>query len=43
MMTQEFNLEDFLASMQQMKKIGPLNKLIEMMPGVNKKDFKVLI
>lgn len=40
MLSQEFNLDDFLASMQQMKKLGPLNKLIEMMPGVNKKDLQ---
>jgi signal recognition particle subunit SRP54 len=40
MMSQEFNLEDFLASMQQMKKLGPLNKLIEMMPGANAKELK---
>lgn len=40
MLNQEFNLEDFLASMQQMKKLGPLNKLIEMMPGVNTKELQ---
>jgi signal recognition particle subunit SRP54 len=40
MLSQEFNLDDFLASMQQMKKLGPLNKLIEMMPGVNKKELQ---
>lgn len=40
MMSQEFNLDDFLASMQQIKKLGPLNKLVEMMPGANKKDLK---
>lgn len=40
MMSQEFNLEDFLSSMQQMKKLGPLNKLIEMMPGVNTKELQ---
>jgi signal recognition particle subunit SRP54 len=26
--------------MQQMKKLGPLNKLIEMMPGVNTKELQ---
>jgi signal recognition particle subunit SRP54 len=31
----EFNLEDFLSQMQQLKKMGPLNKLIEMIPGMN--------
>lgn len=40
MLSQEFNLEDFLASMQQMKKLGPLNKLIEMIPGVNTKELQ---
>jgi len=40
MLSQEFNLDDFLASMQQMKKLGPLNKLVEMMPGVNKKELQ---
>ena len=40
MMNQEFNLEDFLAAMQQMKKLGPLNKLMEMIPGVNSKELK---
>lgn len=40
MMSQEFNLEDFMESMSQMKKLGPLNKLIEMMPGVNSKELQ---
>ena len=40
MLSQEFNLDDFLASMQQIKKLGPLNKIMEMVPGVNKKDLK---
>jgi signal recognition particle subunit SRP54 len=40
MMSQEFNLDDFLASMQQIKKLGPLNKLVEMMPGANKKELQ---
>ncbi|MFT5873074.1 MAG: signal recognition particle subunit SRP54 [Clostridium sp.] len=40
MLSQEFNLEDYLAMMQQMKKLGPLNKLVEMMPGVNKKELQ---
>jgi signal recognition particle subunit SRP54 len=29
-----FNLEDFLEQLQQIKKLGPLNKVIEMMPGM---------
>lgn len=40
MLSQEFNLEDFMESMSQMKKLGPLNKLIEMMPGVNSKELQ---
>jgi len=31
----EFDLEDFLGQMQQVKKMGPLNKLMEMMPGMS--------
>lgn len=40
MMSQEFNLEDFLSSMQQMKKLGPINKLLEMIPGANTKELQ---
>lgn len=40
MMNQEFNFEDFLAAMQQMKKLGPLNKVMEMLPGVNSKELQ---
>lgn len=29
----QFNLEDFLAQMQQMKNMGPLSGLLEMLPG----------
>ena len=32
-----FNLDDFLAQMQQMKKMGPLTSLIKMVPGINAK------
>lgn len=39
-MNQEFNLEDFLSAMKQMKKLGPLNKLVEMLPGANSKELK---
>lgn len=42
MMSQEFNFEDFLASMQQMKNLGPLNKILEMIPGANTKELKNL-
>ena len=43
MMSQDFNLEDYLLSMAQMKKLGPVDKLLEMMPGipgVNTKDLQ---
>ncbi|MCP4360791.1 MAG: signal recognition particle protein [Chloroflexi bacterium] len=36
LMSGEFNLEDFLKQMQQIKKLGPLGSLMEMMPGMNK-------
>jgi signal recognition particle subunit SRP54 len=29
-----FNLEDFLEQLQQVKKLGPLNKILEMIPGL---------
>ena len=32
----EFTLEDFLQQMQQLKKMGPLNNLLGMMPGMPK-------
>ena len=32
----EFNLEDFLAQLQQIKKLGPLSQLLEMIPGYAK-------
>jgi signal recognition particle subunit SRP54 len=32
----EFTLEDFLEQMQQLKKMGPLNNLLGMMPGMPK-------
>lgn len=32
----EFDLNDFLNQMRQMKKMGPLGKLLEMIPGLNK-------
>lgn len=40
MLNQEFNFEDFLAAMSQMKKLGPLNKLLEMFPGGNSKELQ---
>ena len=32
----EFNLEDFLKQLQQLKKMGPLTQLLEMIPGMGK-------
>lgn len=32
---QRFTLDDYLAQMQQMKKMGPLQDLLKMIPGVN--------
>ena len=32
----DFNLEDFLKQMQQIKKMGPIGQLMEMIPGVGK-------
>ncbi len=36
LMAGEFNLEDFLSQMQQVRRLGPIGKLLEMMPGMNK-------
>ncbi|MDP9187854.1 MAG: signal recognition particle protein [Actinomycetota bacterium] len=33
---QQFTLEDFLAQMQQMRKMGPLGNLMKMIPGMGK-------
>ncbi|HHV95519.1 MAG TPA: signal recognition particle protein [Clostridiaceae bacterium] len=35
--SQQFTLEDFLEQMQELKKMGPLDQLIEMLPGVSSK------
>lgn len=40
MLNQDFNLEDYLSLMNQMKKLGPLNKIIEMVPGINSKELQ---
>lgn len=41
----EFTFEDFLEQMEQVKKLGPLDQLLDMLPGANKmkgmKDMKV--
>lgn len=35
--TQQFTLDDFLEQMQQVKKMGPLNQVLDMIPGLNQK------
>jgi signal recognition particle subunit SRP54 len=40
MRTQQFTLEDFLDQMQQLKKMGPLNQVLGMLPGVNANAMK---
>jgi signal recognition particle subunit SRP54 len=40
MLNQEFNFEDYLMAMEQMKKLGPLNKILEMIPGMNSKELQ---
>ena len=42
MMNAEFNFEDFLTAMDQMKKLGPLNKILEMLPGVNAQQLEAV-
>jgi len=42
MMSKEFNYEDYLKAFEQMQKLGPLNKIMEMMPGMNSKEMKGL-
>lgn len=44
MMKQEFTFDDFLEQMQQMKKMGPLNDIMAMIPGIDSsmlKDVKI--
>ncbi len=36
---QSFDLEDFLAQLQQIKKMGPLSQLMRMIPGIDKKTL----
>ena len=40
MMGNEFDLEDFLTQMQQIKKMGPLKDLLGMIPGMDKYNLK---
>jgi signal recognition particle subunit SRP54 len=37
---QSFDLEDFRTQLQQVSKMGSMQELLEMMPGVNKKALK---
>ncbi len=37
---QQFDLEDFLEQLQQLKKMGPLKQVLGMMPGMNSKMLK---
>jgi len=38
--TQQFTLDDFLEQMQQVKKMGPLNQVLGMLPGMNSKAMQ---
>lgn len=40
MRNQEFDLEDFLDQLQQMKKMGPIGDILGMLPGMNNKALK---
>lgn len=40
MRTQQFTLDDFLDQMQQLKKMGPLNQILGMIPGMNAKSLQ---
>lgn len=40
LLNNEFNFEDFLEAMSQMKKMGSLSKLIQMIPGINSKKLE---
>jgi len=41
LMSGEFNLDDFLKQMQQIKRMGPLGKVLDMIPGMNKMSKEV--
>ncbi|PKK38636.1 Signal recognition particle, subunit Ffh SRP54 [Clostridiaceae bacterium JG1575] len=40
MLSKEFNFEDYLGLMAQMKRLGPLTKIMEMIPGMNKAQMQ---
>lgn len=37
MLSQTFDFDDYLSMFAQMKKLGPLNKILDMLPGMNSK------
>ncbi len=38
--TQQFTFDDFLEQLEQMKNMGPLSQILEMIPGANSKQLK---
>jgi signal recognition particle subunit SRP54 len=42
MRTQQFTFEDYLEQLQQMKNMGPIGQLLEMIPGMNSNKLKGL-
>ena len=40
MLNNDLNFDDYLSAMEQMKKLGPLSKLMEMIPGANSKELE---
>lgn len=40
LLKQQFTLQDFLDQMQQVKKMGPIDQIIDMVPGLNMKKLK---
>lgn len=40
--SKEFSFDDFLDQLQQMKNMGPMSQLLEMIPGANSKQLKNL-
>jgi signal recognition particle subunit SRP54 len=36
----QFTLEDFLSQLQQIKKMGPLDQILKMIPGINQANMK---
>lgn len=40
--SQQFTFDDFLDQLEQVKNLGPLDELLEMIPGVNSKQLKGL-